>query len=349
MHTGCPMHTITRIPHQKLLAKGNYTLSDKAKQRLKIIDWYRLKSAYFSTNKKPNAALTCRRFGIHRSYFNRWLARYKRGGVHALEDNSRSPHRKRQVSYTMNIVSLIREIRKDNPSWSAKKIRTILLWEIAPQYVPSIATIGRIIKKYRMFYRADIKMRKKRRKKSSKAAERKKKPYKLRASRPNEIIEFDMKHINLPGKKLYALCGIDQYTRRPVVHISSGCSSAAGKTALRKIKERFGDNISIINDNGSENMGTAEKWLKSENITQYWCRPHRPKDKPFIERFIGTLQTECLDYHYEPLNVHEMQDIIDEWIFKYENQRPHEGLDFLTPKEFETIFYAQKHSHVSYL
>ena len=64
---------------------------------------------------------------------------------------------------------------------------------------------------------------------------------------------------------------------------------------------------------------------------------------------IGTLQTECLDYHYEPLDVHELQDIVDQWIFKYENQRPHEGLDFLTPKQFEATFYTQKHSPVSYL
>ncbi|MGI5173523.1 transposase [Treponema sp. OMZ 840] len=47
-------------------------------------------------------------------------------------------------------------------------------------------------------------------------------------------------------------------------------------------------------------------------------------------------------------DVYEMQEIIDEWIFKYENQRPHEGLGFLTPTQFEAMFYAQKHSLVSY-
>lgn len=349
MHTGCPMRRVTRIPYAKQLAAGNYTLSDRGQQRLKIIDWYRLKSAYFSTNKKPNAVLTCRHFGIHRSYFNRWWTRYKKSGVYALEDKSRSPQHKRQAQYGMKLVAVIREIRKDNPSWSAKKIYVILRREMAEQYVPCIATIGRIIKKYHMFYRSDIQARKKRRKRAGKAAERKRKPYNLRASHPNQIIEFDMKHINLPGKKLYALCGIDQYTRRPEVHISSSCSSTAGKTALQKIKQRFGKNIIIVNDNGSENMGEAEQWLAEQRITQYWCQANKPKDKPFIERFIGTLQTECLDYHYEPLGVQEMQDIIDEWIFKYENQRPHEALGFLTPKEFEATFYDQKHSFVSYL
>ena len=42
-----------------------------------------------------------------------------------------------------------------------------------------------------------------------------------------------------------------------------------------------------------------------------------------------------------------MQEMIDEWIFKYENQRPHEGLGFLTPKQFENNFYLSNHSLVS--
>ena len=44
----------------------------------------------------------------------------------------------------------------------------------------------------------------------------------------------------------------------------------------------------------------------ASSMRQYWCRPNKPKDKPFIERFIGTLQTECLDYHYEPMDVYSM-------------------------------------------
>ncbi|GMO56119.1 MAG: hypothetical protein Ta2A_01150 [Treponemataceae bacterium] len=62
---------------------------------------------------------------------------------------------------------------------------------------------------------------------------------------------------------------------------------------MKKIVERFGDKIKIVNDNGSENMKDAEAYLASLNITQYWTRPHTPKDKPFIERFIGTFQREC--------------------------------------------------------
>ena len=352
MHTGCPTHIITRIPRQRELAKGTGSLSKEARQRLRIIDWHRLESRKFSADGKPNASLTCRHFGIHRSYLSRWQARYKKGGARALENRSRSPKNKRQPGYGTGLVAKIREIRRDNPSWSAKKIRVVLTCEMGEDEVPSRATIGRIIKKFNMFYRADIKAHRKRSRKAEKTNARKRKPYGLRATRPNEIIEFEWmrsirKHINLPGRRLYALCGIDQYTRRPVVHVSTSCKAKSAKTALMKIRERFGSGIVIVNDNGSENKREAEEWLSAENITQYWCRPHRPKDKPFIERFIGTMQRECLDYHNEPMGSAEMQEVIDEWLFKYENQRPHEALGFLTPREFESRFYSSEHSAVS--
>jgi hypothetical protein len=64
---------------------------------------------------------------------------------------------------------------------------------------------------------------------------------------------------------------------------------------LAKAIERFGKGISIVNDNGSENMGEAEALLSETGVKQYWTRPNSPKEKPFVERLIGTLQRELLD------------------------------------------------------
>ena len=50
MHTGCPTHIITRIPHQRKLAEGVGRLSTEARHRLRIIDWYRLESRKFSSD-----------------------------------------------------------------------------------------------------------------------------------------------------------------------------------------------------------------------------------------------------------------------------------------------------------
>lgn len=83
MRTGCPTHIMTRIPHQRELAKGVERQSREARRRLKIVDWYRMGSRKFSASWMLDATLTCRHFGIHRSYLSRWRAMYSKGGARA--------------------------------------------------------------------------------------------------------------------------------------------------------------------------------------------------------------------------------------------------------------------------
>ena len=71
---------------------------------------------------------------------------------------------------------------------------------------------------------------------------------------------------------------------------------------------------------------------------QLWVRVRAPKDKPYIQRMIETLLTECLDYLTGTLSVSELQAEIDKWLKKYHSYRPHESQVFLTPAEFLTNF-----------
>jgi hypothetical protein len=100
---------------------------------------------------------------------------------------------------------------------------------------------------------------------------------------------------------------------------------------LAKAPARFGTQVKMSNGNGGENMKEAEDYLTSLSVTQYWTRPKSPKKKPFVERFIGTLQRECLDYHYEPMNVGELTEVVnagelresvDSWLDTYHFYRP---------------------------
>ncbi|GMO62721.1 MAG: hypothetical protein Ta2A_09560 [Treponemataceae bacterium] len=160
-----------------------------------------------------------------------------------------------------------------------------------------------------------------------------------------------MKHIYLLGQKRYAFCAIDIFSREALIHIASTSSSLSAQAAMKKIVARFGDEIKIVNDNGPENMKDAEEYLALQNITQYWARPHTPKDKPFVERFIGTFQRECLDYHYEPMTCGELSAVVDEWLDKYHFYRPHQSLNFLTPAEFLAKMEVSipRRSDVSYM
>lgn len=348
---GCPTKIITVIPHQCYIYKHEQKdLSKKAKHRLKIFDWYYQKSYKYSKNHKPNVSLTCRHFGISRSQFYRLKKRFDKHNLKSLENKSTAPKNKRQAKYDFWLVDKIKKIRKSHPTYSGKKIFWILKKAYPNKYIPSSATIGRIIRKYNMFYRADVNRHRKKHNNAMKYNNRKRKPYNLKATEPHRIIEFDMKHIYLLGTKQYALCAIDTVTREAVIHIASSSSSRVARDALKKVVDYFGKNITIVCDNGSENMKDAEQYLSEQHITQYWCKPYSPKQKPMIERFIGTFQKECIDYNYEPMNVQEMQKVADSFLEVYHHYRPHEALGFLTPAEYcATLKLSIPHYQVSHM
>jgi transposase len=158
---GCPTRIITPVPHMQELAKGETKeLSQKAKFRLKVFDWYYHKSALYSLSGLPDASLTCRHFGIHRSYFYRWKARYDKRRLSSLENRSTRPQNPRQPSYSRELIGKAKQIRTDDPSYSARKIRPNLLR--TQESVPSVSTIGRLISRENLFFRAGTKLHKKR-------------------------------------------------------------------------------------------------------------------------------------------------------------------------------------------
>lgn len=89
-----------------------------------------------------------------------------------------------------------------------------------------------------------------------------------------------------------------------------------------------------MNDNGSENYRHAYEYLKKEQITQYFARPHTPKDKPHVENLIGKLQQECLDEDRRNMTLEERAKQITTWLNDYHYYRPHQALNYLTPSEY---------------
>ena len=114
-------------------------MSPEAQNRLRFIDWYNLESVKYSKTGKKSVSLTCRHFGLFRSYFYRWYKRFKKYGLKGLEEHSRKPKQLRKAEYDIKLVKKIETIRRNHPTNSAKKIKVILSLEI------SASTIGTII------------------------------------------------------------------------------------------------------------------------------------------------------------------------------------------------------------
>jgi putative transposase len=249
----------------------------------------------------------------------------------ALENKSTRPHTVRPATYDTDFVVLIRRLRTDYPSYSSKKLARIVFRDYGITY--SAATIGRIIKRFALYFRAVVLLSKKR-SQYRKQVWKQRKPYLLKADKPRSVIEFDMKHIYLGGVKQYAFVAVDIFTKEAVIHLAHQPSSFQAMLALTKAVEVFGKDMVIVNDNGSENYCHAYNYLQSHDITQYFTRPHTPKDKPHVENLIGKLQQECLDEYRGHLDLAEREEQVVHWLNDYHFFRPHQALNYLTPSEY---------------
>ena len=171
----------TILPNNNAWAKvRSVQLSREAKFRLKVIEHY-----LFTTK---NVNLTCRHYAIARSYFYKWFNRYNPKNLRSLEDLSRRPKHLRTTSYNYDLVKLIRKLRTDYPRYSSKKLAVILKRDFNLIY--SAATIGRIIKKFNLYFSRVIRLSKARKVAIKTWVVRK--PKDLRATRPKEVIEFSI-------------------------------------------------------------------------------------------------------------------------------------------------------------
>ncbi len=339
MHIGQSTTCSLILPNTRALARVNpKKLSPEAKFRLRFIDCYR--QGNMNGNKRTVTEV-CALFGIARSLFYKWYNRFNPNNLATLENKSSEPHRIRRVTYDLDFIALVRKYRqdKDFATYSGSKLSKIFKYEYPnrPELHYSGATIGRIIKKYKLFFQEIVKVTK-RRSKQAVASWKKRKPVNLHkelGNKPRSLVEFDMKHVNIFGVKYYAFCAIDVFTRESMIHVAKTSSSRQAKIALQKAIDVFGKDIAILNDNGSENHKEAYRYLKDIEIEQYFARPRVPKDKPYIERLIGSYQRECLNqYRKHIASLEDLDNYTIRWVNNYHYVRPHNSLDGLTPDQF---------------
>ena len=90
-------------------------------------------------------------------------------------------------------------------------------------------------------------------------------------------------------------------------------------------------------DNGPELTSVLmAEWAETHSVTLEFIQPGKPTQNSFIERFNRTYREEVLDmYVFKHLS--EVRNITERWIDEYNEQRPHESLGNLTPREYMII------------
>ena len=139
----------------------------------------------------------------------------------------------------------------------------------------------------------------------------------------------------LTGKKFRTLNIIDDCNREAL-----GIRASTSLPA-KKVTE-FLDNIAcwrgypdkIRVDNGPENISKHfQQWAKDKSIKVHYIQPGKPSQNAYIERFNRTYREEILDmYLFE--SIAYVQKLTDDWLTHYNEERPHQSLGGLTPRQF---------------
>jgi transposase InsO family protein len=295
-------------------------ISKAAQQRLKWIDHYR--------QKGKNGRATCRHFGISPSLFYKWYKRFEHQGLAGLEERSRCPRTFRESQVPLDQIDLIKRLRKQYPYYSKYKLQVILKRDHDVQM--SVSTVGRVIKKYNLFFASPYPRKKDRHK-----YKRERLPKGFQALKPGDLIQSDTKHISFFGPKRYWYVIIDCVTKIVSIHVSSSPTSRQAQLAVEKAQRQFPFAIRHWhNDNGSENLKHLAQYLHDQQIPQYFSRPRTPKDDAFVERMIGTIERECIEQGKLAFDIVDQQRLVDEWLVEYHTFRPHQALAYLTPYQF---------------
>lgn len=323
-YAGCSMTIYgTIIPGAARIARlANKTnnLTERAKQRLKIVDWHNAHG--------KNQSLTSRRFGVDREALREWVKRLKRLGPVGLNDKSHRPHKFRASKLHWKIKERIIEIRKENPTWSKYIISAIINSE--GQKIHS-STVGRFLKKKGL-------INQKISRKNQKAATHPKKrfPRDLVIKQPGDMIQIDTKFLTgVGGIKLYQFTAIDVLTKIRVLWVSSSLSSEQGAKFLRLCLSRFPFHISAIQtDNGKEFLKCFDLLCKKRKLTHYFIEPRCPKQNSYVERSHLTDEKEFYQQGNIRSSVSLLQPLLLKWEHKYNSIRPHQSLHYLTPMAY---------------
>ena len=148
---------------------------------------------------------------------------------------------------------------------------------------------------------------------------------------PGDLVELDTIHIVpfISKKRFYIYTLLDVCTRWAFAWVSPKLSAGTSVHFLHRAQEQAPFDFTMIqSDNGPE----FSSWFTGHaGIQHRHSRVRKPNDNAHLERFNRTIQEECLYYLKQEPETY--QKAIKLWLPYYNDDRPHLGLDFLTPSQ----------------
>ena len=272
----------------------------------------------------------CSYYEISRKTGYKWLGRYRQGGIKALHDSSRKPHRHpRKISH--QVKESILAIKGRFPKWGAPKIRA-RLERIHPAWssYPAISTIGLFLHKQGLTH-----SRKRRRKATPTELP-------LTSGRySNQVWCADFKgHFNTGNGNRCNPLTISDYSSRYLLccrHLDR-MNYKLTRMRFERVFREYGLPEVIRTDNGtpfsSRGLGGLSRlsyWWIRLGIHPERIEPGHPEQNGRHERMHKTLK----DHTAKPpaKTLIQQQRRFNKFCVEYNEHRPHEALEMRTPSE----------------
>ncbi|MCD8523080.1 MAG: IS3 family transposase [Saccharospirillaceae bacterium] len=151
---------------------------------------------------------------------------------------------------------------------------------------------------------------------------------------PNQVWSMDFMSDQLAsGKSFRTFNVLDDYNREGLgIEVDTSLPATRVIRALNQIIEWRGKPAALRCDNGPEYISqTLIDWANEQRITLLYIQPGKPTQNAYIERFNRTARHEWLDMH-EFTSIAHAQFLATEWLWQYNNERPHSSLGGVPPK-----------------
>lgn len=293
-------------------------MSKSSKARLVI-------TALFAENQKP--AEVAARYGVHRSWVYRLKARYEAEGEAAFEPQSRRPKTSPRATPVAD-VELVLALRKQLLESGHNAGAETIVWHLRHHHGVELskATVHRILTRHGHI--------------TPEPAKRPKSSYiRFEAEQPNETWQSDMTHYRLAtGRDVEIITWLDDHSRY-ALHISAHWRVTARVVAdtFTETAGQHGYPASTLTDNGmiytvrfaggKGGRSILENELRRLGITQKNSRPAHPTTCGKVERFQQTMKNWLRAQSPQPVNLEQLQTLLDRFQHEYNTLRPHRSLE----------------------
>lgn len=270
----------------------------------------------------------CQRYRVSRPTGYKWIDRFEEEGEKGLEERSRAPTscpHHTPASIERKIVALRGEY-----GWGAKKLLQVLERRHPKVAWPARSTVNAILDRHG-------KLRKNRRRKKwshpGAAA--------LGTERPNQVWPADFKgqFKMRNGRYCYPLTVTDHYSRKLLMCRGLHSIRTEGvKPLFRELFREVGLPEAIRTDNGAPFASTGihglcglNVWWMKLGIVHQRIRPSSPQENGQHERMHRDLKREAT--RPPGANLNAQQRRLEDFRRRYNEERPHEGIDGALPEE----------------